>query len=234
MTSSIHQHDTHVIKKLLSVLILLLIIAIALSSYRYYAKDSLSNQIYTLTQQNNTLLKDNTALNAQREDLLKTLSEQQQTIAIQQATTTELQTQLNTLQDDIITLNQELDFYQNITSGQTTSKLHIKEFNLSAETALAGLYRYRLVLAQGKKITQPLTGTVKLSLNGRLAEETTTVDITEHAMRLRHIQVIHGLIQLQNDFAPETLTVKVTQNKKNTLNTTLDWNDLTQPVQTER
>lgn len=208
-------------------LILILLVAIGLSSYRYYAKDGLASTVSTLEQQNQQLQQQNDQLEQQQQSLVSDLIHQQQTLALQQATTTELQAQLTTLQNEVISLNKELVFYRNITHGQTTSKLNVRELRIFADDANPEQYRYRLVLSQGKKITKALSGKITLSLSDQQQNKHT---FGEHQLNLRHIQIVHGNLTLEPDKLPEKVTITIKQGKKTTLNTSLDWHEINHPI----
>lgn len=228
-----YEHKPSTVKYLLIALIVLITLALAVSTYRYLSKDGLAGTLLAVKQENLTLHRHNSQLEAQRKELIEDSLNQQQQMALQQATATELQSQLTELQNNIITLRQELDFYQNITQGQTTSKLHVRELRITADKLKEG-YQYQLVLSQGKKISQPLKGKIKLTLNGQIAGKDATQHIGEHALKLKHVQILQGQIQLDADFIPSSVNISITDKNKKRLNTTLDWHETSSLTQTER
>jgi predicted RNase H-like nuclease (RuvC/YqgF family) len=165
-----------------------------------------------------------------RQELIKTkrdkqaleqqLTEQQQANVIQQGTEQQLQLQLNALQTQVMTLKKELMFYQNITQGTSSSKLQVREAFIT-ETELPNVYLYRIVITQGKKVSKPLTGKILLALNTAQGED--TIDIAEHSLSLRHIQVIEGHINVAENISPESIAIEIIQGKKTRLNETIQW-----------
>lgn len=209
------------------VAILLLVTIVAQWLYNQSQNKTLFSQLDTLNSQLSEL---ETAYNTLRQQFTDTqkskrlvelqLSEQQQTNVIQQGTEQELQIQLNELQTQVMSLKKELMFYQNITQGNSSSKLQVRDTFIS-KTELPNIYRYRIVITQGKKVSKPITGKVKMSLKTKSADKET--DIAEHNLNLRHIQVIEGSVNLAENTTPEAITIKITQSKKTRLNETVKW-----------
>jgi len=124
------------------------------------------------------------------------------------------------LQNKVITLNKELVFYQSITQGNTSSKLQVREFQLSADEHTVDSYRYRLVITQGQKISKALKGTINISIN---SDNNKSVTLKEHPLNLRHVQVIEGQLKIADNIEPETITVTIKQQKKSAISQTFDW-----------
>ncbi len=182
--------------------------------------NELETKLSELTDADNTLRQQFAEIVKNKRMLEQQLSEQQQTNAIQQGTEQELQLQLTELQAQVMNLKKELMFYQNITQGNSTSKLQVRETFIS-KTELPDVYRYRIVITQGKKVSKPITGKVKLALKTDNDEKNS--DIAEHNLNLRHIQVIEGSVNIAENVTPEAITIKITQGKKTRLNETIKW-----------
>jgi hypothetical protein len=182
--------------------------------------NSLEVQLSELQNTHASLRKELIKTQKDKQTLEQRLSEQQQINVIQQGTEQQLQLQLTDLQTQVMTLKKELMFYQNITQGTSSSKLQVREAFIN-ETELPNVYLYRIVITQGKKVSKPLTGKIVLALNTVQGEH--TIDIAEHSLNLRHIQVIEGHINLTENISPESIAIQVIQGKKTRLNETVQW-----------
>ncbi len=186
---------------------------------------TVKTQLTELHNQHDELQQQFADINHNNASLAQNLNQARQTSAIHLATEQELKQQLNELQTQVMTLKKELLFYQNITQGNGSSKLQVREVFLS-ETELPDVYQYRIVLTQGKKVSKPMTGNVKISL--KTTDSKKQIDIAEHKLNLRHIQVVEGSINLAENSTPKTVTISVIQGKKTRLTKTVDW-QLTKP-----
>jgi predicted nuclease with TOPRIM domain len=180
----------------------------------------LKQQRQTLKQQLKDQVRQNQQLSETNADLQLKQTEQQHHLAIQQATDQQLQQQLVELQNKVITINKKLMFYQSITQGNTSSKLQVRDFQLTVDEHAVDRYRYRLVITQGQKISKALTGTVNISINSNNNE---SVTLKEHVLNLRHVQVIEGQLKIADNIEPETITVTIKQQKKSAISQTFDW-----------
>jgi len=180
----------------------------------------LKQQQKTLKQQLKDQVRQNQQLSETNADLQLKQTEQQHHLAIQQATDQQLQQQLAELQNKVITINKELVFYQSITQGNTSSKLQVRDFQLTVDEHAVDSYRYRLVITQGQKISKALTGTVNISINSANNE---SVTLKEQPLNLRHVQVIEGQLKIADNIEPETITVTIKQQKKTAISQTFDW-----------
>lgn len=214
-----------------AIFMLIAIIITAISVWFYLKEDSITlqqnllflEQNLDLSRQNSQQLNDERLnLREQNKQLNDTTHIQLQELNIQQATVEQLQQQLAELQDQVISLNKELLFYQNITQGVTSSELQIRELHLTADTEQSDIIHYRLVITQGKSITKPLTGSVRINL------DTDATAISEHPLNLRYVQLIEGEVKITNNNYPKSITVTITQAKKPKLSRTFDW-QLTSP-----
>jgi len=180
----------------------------------------LKQQQKTLKQQLKDQVRQNQQLSETNADLQLKQTEQQHHLAIQQATDQQLQQQLAELQNKVITINKELVFYQSITQGNTSSKLQVRDFQLTVDEHAVDSYRYRLVITQGQKISKALTGTVNISIN---SDNNESVTLKEQPLNLRHVQVIEGQLKIADNIEPETITVTIKQQKKTAISQTFDW-----------
>jgi regulator of replication initiation timing len=183
----------------------------------------LSQQQQDLKQQLQDQITQNQQLSDTNADLQFKQTEQQHHLAIQQATDQQLQQQLVELQNKVITLNKELVFYQAITQGNTSSKLQVREFQLSADERVVDSYRYRIVITQGQKISTALTGTVNISIKSKRDNNDESITLKKHTLNLRHVQVIEGQLKIADNIEPETITVTIKQKKKAVTSQTFDW-----------
>lgn len=152
---------------------------------------------------------------------------QQQIQAMHQATAEQLQNRLEQLQKKVIDLDKELLFYQNITQGNSTSDLQIRDLQLRPEIENTEQLRYRLVITQGKNISEPITGEVVISLQNSEGEgekaKMIDLNVTEHPLNLRHVQVIEGVFNLSELPVPEQISVSLRQKDKTLISRTFDW-----------
>ena len=79
-----------------------------------------------------------------------------------------------------------------------------------------------------------MTGTIKLLITGKKDDKEETTVITEHQLKLRHVQVLNGQIRLAGSMEPKTVKVTLKQNKKITLSKDFDWKIAPSPTQSER
>ena len=216
----IHQHRPLRWAMIISGIVLIT----AISIWLYLKPTSqLRIQFRILQHQNQQLVANNQQLIKHNLQLTKKFETQQQILTIQQARDEQLQNQLNELQSEVVHLSKELMFYQNITQGSTSSKLQIRELDLRASNSQSDRVDYRLVITQSKKITKPLTGVVKITLNSRINNENKQLVIGEFQLNLRHVQLFEGQIHLANNNVPESISVTLKQTKKKTLSRTFDW-----------
>lgn len=227
-------NDRQTIKNLLRGVIALIIIAIVTWVYQQQTTGELSDRIITLEQENSELRSHKSSLTLQRKDLMNDILTQQQTVAIQKVTNAELLQQLSELQDNAIELNKELSFYQNITQGNSTAKLQVRELIVTADGQQGNQFRYRLVMSQGKKITRPLSGQLIISVIGQIEQQPKILKLKQHQLKLRHVQVFNGPIELTKNMVPKSIKVTLIQNKKTTLSKTLDWKVTTSSTHLER
>ncbi len=220
--SSLAKHVIHQPKPFRCTIIVLVTIAFTTSSFWLYQKqtsDQLVSQATLLIDQNKMLLRENQKLNSSNKQQAEKIDSHQHFLAIQQATDEQLKLQLIKLQDELVLLNKELMFYQNITQGSSNSKLQIRELHLSQDITQANKINYRLVITQGKRINKPIKGVVSILLNQDGKQHV----INEHSLKLRHVQVFEGQIELTDNMTPNTITVHLKKKKKTVLTHVFDW-----------
>lgn len=178
------------------------------------------SELTTLQQQNTVLHNERDILQQQNQQLLVELNDQQQMLAMSKVTDQQLRSDLEQLQNKVIELNKELLFYQNITQGTASSELQIRELHLSPVNDDHATFHYRIVLTQGKKINQPISGT--LTVNLALADKKSR-EIRQHAIKFRHVQVVEGAIQLNENESPSSLLITLKQGKKTLTERDFDW-----------
>ncbi|OUR72538.1 hypothetical protein A9Q92_04920 [Methylophaga sp. 42_8_T64] len=184
----------------------------------------IEQQLTNLQQQRQMLRADNQQLQQTNTTQQTQITELQQYLSLQQATDQQLQMQLVELQGKVITLNKELVFYQTVTQGNNSSKLQVRELDLSANKSQAGYYHYRLVITQGKKLSKPLTGDVAITVNGKTTDGTAKkINAENKSLQLRHVQVIEGQLKIADNIEPISITIAIKPKKNKTVSQTLDW-----------
>lgn len=219
---------------LLGLIALLLAAALAFWLYKYQTTGELSQQVEQLSEQNQDLTTTNQRITTELNTLKQQWRDQQQATAIQQSTEQTLQQQLETLQNDVIELNQALDFYQNIVQGSQSTKLQIRDLFIYQDSDQPQHYRYRLVITQGKKIRSAITGEVELKLTASQNDKAISIDMGQHALKLRHVQVLEGQIELDKEIIPKTVHVTLKQKKKSAISKDIDWKITSHPTQIEK
>ena len=141
-------------------------------------------------------------------------------LELQKETIAQLGQQIGRQQRQLSDFNKELLFYQTITQGDRPNKLQIRELVLRSGDANSDIVHYRLIITQGKKINQALTGTIEMISN--MSEEESTV-IAEHPLNLRHVQLIEGQIKIFDDNEPKSITIIIKQKNKELLSQSFDW-----------
>jgi len=195
----------------------------ALSVWFYLSQTNASalSELAQLRQDKQALVTLNQTLQQQQLELEQKLEDQTQYLAIQKATDQQLKQRLDELQNKVVYLDKELMFYQNITQGNSSSKLQIRSLELNDISALKpDSVSYRVVITQGQRITKPLTGSVSLTLN---YDQDKHVTIGTHELNLRHVQVLEDTLKLADNIPPKSITITLKQNKKTSLSKTFDW-----------
>lgn len=166
-----------------------------------------------------------TALETRYQALSESQSSLQQAETMHQSKTTQLENRLQQLQQRAIDLNKELLFYQNITQGNSSSELQVRELQLRADSENPLLMRYRLVITQGENISEPITGTLTVSLIADSEAPGEMMLAAENGLNLRHVQVAEGTFEIAADTAlPEQVSISLKQADKILTARTFDWN----------
>lgn len=221
--------DNYVIqpRRPLRVVIGLLTVIVLTVFFQWYWFNRDGSEKTRLTLENQQLLEQVAQLEQQLMQQTEALQNQQQVQTMHQTTVQQLQNQLLQLQNKTIELDKELLFYQNITQGNSSSELQIRDFQLRADTENAAQFRYRLVITQGKNIAEPITGEVVIQLQKIQSEneEAKTVELAtlEHPLNLRHVQVVEGTLNLSELATPEQIHISLVQNNKTLVAQTFDW-----------
>lgn len=189
--------------------------------YLTASASSVEQELAVTKEREQSLSLENQKLTERLATLTSEFNDQKQYISIQQATDAQLQKRLDELQNKVVHLNKELMFYQTITQGNSSAKLQIREFELHRPSPTQPTQSsYRLVLTQGQKINKPLTGQIKVEVSDA---NNKTIQLSEHNLNLRHVQVVEGMIELPKAMTPTSVNVSLIQNKKTTLTQRFDW-----------
>lgn len=207
---------------LLAVLIAAVAVAVGVWAYLDAAHRNERAALSALQSGHARLQAENRELERQARQISEDFGQQGQLLAMQQATSEQLQNELHDLQNKVIELNRELLFYQNITQGNASSELQVRELYLRVADDVAGQFHYRIVITQGERITKPIEGTVKLTLNLH-DDSAPTRDVGEHSLNLRHVQVLEGSVKLTDNEQPASLHVQLIQGNKTLAQRTFDW-----------
>lgn len=193
--------------------------AVALGSWLYVHQTEWGKQLSTLQAKHQQVLVDNQRLQQQNTRLSTALTGYDQQVATQKAMSAELEQRLKNLQDQVIDLSQELTFYQNITQGNSSSELQVREFELRKEDNAPDAYRYRLVVTQGKNIKEAIQGQITLAIiTGDDKRE-----IARHDLNLRHVQVIEGQLSLSADIQPEKVAIRLSDGDTELASREFEW-----------
>lgn len=177
-------------------------------------------QLSGLQQQNEQLQTEILKHQQLNQDLTTRLKDQQHMLAMHAVTDQQLQNDLKTLQNQVMELNKELLFYQNITQGTASSELQIRELQIRPIDEAEKRFHYRIVITQGKKISKSIKGDIDVYLETANNEQRL---INQHDLKLRHVQVLEGSIQLNENETPTGLFIQLKQDKKTLTKRTFDW-----------
>ncbi|AFJ02969.1 hypothetical protein Q7C_1828 [Methylophaga frappieri] len=205
-------------------LLWIVLVALLLGAAQWYYHQFISAQQIRLQTENVRLNDALDTLQQQYQEVTASSVNLQQLQAMHKATTEKLESRLQQLQTRVINLNKELLFYQNITQGNVSSALQVRELQLRQDNDDTQLIRYRLVITQGSNVTEPLTGTVLLQLQPA-ATDVESINLGEHALNLRYVQIIEGSFALPAT-AVARLQVKLTQKDKTLLSQDFNWQEI--------
>ena len=180
-----------------------------------------------LLEQNKQMTEQLASMKVQLMQQAELVQNQQQVKAMHQATAQQLQNRLEQLQKKVIDIDKELLFYQNITQGNSSSELQIRDLQLRPDSENPEQLRYRLVITQGKNISEPITGEILIRLQNIEGEgekaKAIELNVTEHPLNLRHVQVIEGVFNLTELPEPEQISVDLRQKDKVLISRSFDW-----------
>jgi len=203
----------------------ILLVAILLFAGQWFWHTQLSAHQTALEVEKNRLSEQLIDLQTRYQALSESQHSLQQAETMHQSKTEQLENRLQQLQQKVFELNKELLFYQNITQGNISSELQVRELQLRADSENPLLMRYRVVITQGENITEPITGNIEVSLStegeGETAESTM---IAEHGLNLRHVQVVEGNFELMANAAiPEQIDVSLKQADRTLTSRSFEW-----------
>jgi predicted nuclease with TOPRIM domain len=207
-------------------LLILLSLTLGVAAVWYWGQQWRAQQLEKLTAlqaQHQQLLQENQRLTEQNQTLNTQVTDSKQRVAMREATDAQLEAELQELQQQVIALNKELLFYQNITQGNASSKLQVRELLLRPVADDPSSFIYRIVLTQGKRITQPISGEVLLTLNLADNGEAHSRLIEKHDLNIRHVQVLEGPVKLAENEQPDSLRVLLRQEDKTLIDNTFEW-----------
>ena len=187
-------------------------------------------QLALLQQQQQTLSHDNAQLTKANQALRASLNSFSQQGAIKAATDEQLSMDVQRLQNKVLELNKELQFYQDITQGDSSSQLQIRELHVSAVAAESNSYVYRLVLTQGARVEKPTEGIIELSLRHGDGDNVTSRLVASHEMKLRHVQVIEGTITLEDEEQAPQWQVQIKRDNTLLSERLFDWGTALSPA----
>ena len=231
--SSLAKHIIHRPRPYRYLLIIAIAIAISTTSLWFYLQQTNLAQTQKLTNlrleasslKNKVEIKDTLIqkITLENEKLIINVSELKSDITIQVITIEQLQLQLENQQQQIATFNKELLFYQSITQGEHSKKIHIREIRLQINPTEDNTINYQVIITQGQKINNPITGSISLILheekNGLKMERI----IGNHPISLRYVQLLEGKIKIVDNTTPLAVTVKLSEKKGGALSQTFDW-----------
>ena len=208
-----------------TLLILLITLAISAAILWYWTtqwQNEQNAQITALKEQNEQLHAENQNLLEQNKLLTAQVNDISRMQAMQDATDSQLQSNLERLQNQVIELNKELLFYQNITQGNASSELQIRELHLRPNPDNPSQYFYRIVITQGKKISKAIKGDVLVALQFNDDKATPRL-INTHGLKLKHVQVLEGTLNIEQNEQPKSLKIELKQGKKTLTTRTFNW-----------
>jgi hypothetical protein len=168
------------------------------------------DELTTLRQQVTTLREDNTKLNSQ-------LVEVGRQMQMELAANAELEQQLKSLNDEKAHLDEDLEFYKNMTeSGVRQEKLTIQRLKVVQDT-LPGEYHCSLLLVQGGQRPKDFHGRLQLVINGMLAGQKSVVvvpgdkspQVGAYQLDFKYYQRVERSFKLPAGMSFESLQVRI-------------------------
>ena len=151
-----------------------------------------------------------------------------QQIEIEQTTQKDLAKSLQSLQEENVTLREDNAFFRNLLSpDQGPDPISIFHFKLERNPALAGEYRYRLLLLKSGKREQEFVGSVQFLVTGEQSGKVVSIqpeiaagdpsafggNAKPHTIRVsfKYYQRLEGAFQLPTGMTPKNVQVRVFQ-----------------------
>lgn len=133
----------------------------------------------------------------------------------------QVQQDLQTAQQENNKLKELLSFYQNVMAPELVAD-GVAVDSLEIEpTVVADQFRYKLVLIQTAQQKKYVKGYVKMSLNGRQAEQTQSFDLKQLSIadndfnfNFKYFQILTGVFALPDEFTPGRIELEVTLPKR--------------------
>lgn len=136
----------------------------------------------------------------------------------------ELAHTIGELQSQVASQSQQLEFYRGVVSHGLSRDdlaigLKIQELRITAESPASGHYEVHLTLLQTARPQAAVSGTFRLSVEGRMQGKAETLDLpalggkVEQPFTFRYFQSITQDIAVPSGFAPDRLTVEVRAGK---------------------
>jgi len=146
---------------------------------------------------------------------------------------------LTKLNDELSDVKQELAFYQRVVAPETVAKdLYIDSFKINA-TGKAGVYQYKLIVAQGVNKKRAVKGRYSLSVLGKVAGKEkvllleSMVASKQKTKRFvfKYYELLTGALVFEEGFMPEQVVVTVTPSSKGaaTVRQQWFWREITKP-----
>ncbi len=168
------------------------------------------DELTTLRQQTTTLREDNTRLNSK-------LVEVERQMQMELAANAELAQQLKSLNDEKAHLDEDLEFYKNMTeSGVRQEKLTIQRLKVVQDT-LPGEYHCSLLLVQGGQRPKDFHGRLQLVINGMRAGQKSVVvvpgdkspQVGAYQLDFKYYQRVERSFTLPAGMSFESLQVRI-------------------------
>ena len=155
----------------------------------------------------------------------------ERTREIDSESTDEVRNSLKDMQDEILELREQAAFYRGIISpDDRQAGLDIQSFKLSTDGE-AGLYHYDLVMTQVLRNERPVSGSVKVFVQGVQEGAPLTLDFKElspnnsvsETFKFRYFEKVAGDIRLPQGFVPRAVLVEISSAGRKSISKTFPW-----------
>jgi hypothetical protein len=124
--------------------------------------------------------------------------------------------QLKTVQDERLAAEKEVSFLRRLIQNGGGGILRPKDFKLK-ESPQDGQYRYSVTIQQLIQDFGESVGSVDIKVIGKRGGKEVTLPLSElegsepkkHKLKLKHFQIIEGMIRIPDDLDPENLVVEI-------------------------